>query len=392
MFPETAVILAGGLGTRVKKYLKGYPKSLLKIENKFFLEILIRNLVKYNFKKIIILSGYRGNKISNLYNNKVINFTKIECIREKKLMGTGGALSVLKNKIKNNFFLLNGDTYCDVDLRKIFFKNKKSLIKILLTKNNNKNNLKLNNLAITNELVTYSIKSNFMNAGIYLIKKEFLKIIQNTNSSLENDIIPDLIKNNLVEGIYVNFFFYDIGTPKNFRNANFFFKKYLLKPAAIFDRDGVINHDKNGYTYKTADFRFRKNVIKTINFLNKKNYYVFIITNQSGIGRGYYTLNDFYCLHSYVKKILINKSSFIHDVKFCPHHPKAKIKIYKKNCLCRKPNNLLFKEILQSYFINLDKSFMIGDNSSDEQMAIKSNLYFEYIDRDLYKQIKRIIN
>jgi len=79
----------------------------------------------------------------------------------------------------------------------------------------------------------------------------------------------------------------------------------LTKPAVFFDRDGVINHDKRGYTYKIKDFRLKKNVYKAINFLNKKDYHIFIITNQSGIARGFYNINDFFKLHIFIKKKLI---------------------------------------------------------------------------------------
>lgn len=391
MFPKTAVILAGGLGSRVKKYLKNKPKPLLKVENKFFLEILVRKLVKYNFNKILILVGYRGDEIARLFDDKYFNFTKIECIKENKLLGTAGALYSLKKKIKNNFILVNGDTYFDIDYTKIKFKKKSSLIKIVLTKKLDNKNFKLNNISIKNNLIFLKKNSNFMNGGIYLIKKKFLKSIKNTKSSLETDFIPDLIKMKLVEGEYFKDFFYDIGTPKNFIRASSIFKLNLTKPAVFFDRDGVINHDKRGYTFKIKDFRLRKNVYKAINFLNKKGYHIFIITNQSGIAKGFYNINDFFKLHIFIKKKLIKKSCFINDVKFCPHHPKGKIKNFKKICECRKPKNLLFKQLLSSNFINLKKSFMIGDSFSDFLMAKKSNLYFEYSSKDIFNQIKNII-
>lgn len=391
MFPKTAVILAGGLGSRVKKYLKNKPKPLLKVENKFFLEILVRKLVKYNFNKILILVGYRGDEIARLFDDKYFNFTKIECIKENKLLGTAGALYSLKKKIKNNFILVNGDTYFDIDYTKIKFKKKSSLIKIVLTKKLDNKNFKLNNISIKNNLIFLKKNSNFMNGGIYLIKKKFLKSIKNTKSSLETDFIPDLIKMKLVEGEYFKDFFYDIGTPKNFIRASSVFKSNLTKPAVFFDRDGVINHDKRGYTFKIKDFRLRKNVYKAINFLNKKGYHIFIITNQSGIAKGFYNINDFFKLHIFIKNKLIKKSCYINDVKFCPHHPKGKVKNFKKICECRKPKNLLFKQLLSSNFINLKKSFMIGDSFSDFLMAKKSNLYFEYSSKDIFNQIKNII-
>jgi NDP-sugar pyrophosphorylase family protein len=249
------------------------------------------------------------NYLHTLFHNKYINFTKIECIKENKLLGTAGALYTLKKKIKNNFILVNGDTYFDIDYTKIKFKKKSSLIKIVLTKKLDNKNLKLNSISIKNNLIFLKKNSDFMNGGIYLIKKKFLKSIKNTKSSLETDFVPDLIRMKLVEGEYFKDFFYDIGTPKNFIRASSIFKSNLTKPAVFFDRDGVINHDKRGYTYKIKDFRLRKNVYKAINFLNMKDYHIFIITNQSGIARGFYNINDFF-KYKHVDSIFSKKNKY----------------------------------------------------------------------------------
>ena len=94
------VILAGGKGTRIKKYLKNLPKPMLKFNKKHFLTYLINNISKYNFGKIYILTGYKSEIIYNKFNNKEFNFNKVVCLKEKKLLGTGGALRKLKKKIK----------------------------------------------------------------------------------------------------------------------------------------------------------------------------------------------------------------------------------------------------------------------------------------------------
>jgi len=78
------VILAGGIGNRIKKFTKKTPKPLIKINNKSFLDILIRQLAKYNFEKIYILAGYKGEQIYKKFNNKIYNFIKVKCFIEKK--------------------------------------------------------------------------------------------------------------------------------------------------------------------------------------------------------------------------------------------------------------------------------------------------------------------
>ena len=131
------VILCGGKGTRLKSLTKKIPKPLIKINDIPFLDYLINFYQKYDFKKIYLLAGYNGRKIKKVYEKKNFNFIDIEVIVEKKLMGTGGSLLQLKNKIKNDFILINGDSYVDYNFKKFEKLNKNFLGKILLSSKKN---------------------------------------------------------------------------------------------------------------------------------------------------------------------------------------------------------------------------------------------------------------
>lgn len=98
------VILAGGLGSRIKNITKKKPKPLIKFGKLSFLRNLINYFAKYNFNKIYIIAGYKGDLIKETFHNKIINLTKIECILEKNLKGTGGALNELKKKKNKKFY------------------------------------------------------------------------------------------------------------------------------------------------------------------------------------------------------------------------------------------------------------------------------------------------
>ena len=265
------VILAGGKGSRIKKYLKGSSKPMMRFNNKYFIEYIIQNFSKYNFNKIYILTGYRSKNIFKKFNKKIYNFVEIKCLKEKKLLGTGGALHILKKNKVNDFILLNGDTIFDIDLNKLIkSKNKNSLGSIALVKNNsNKNNRKLNNLKISNNYLSYNKKAMLMNGGVYYFKRGIFKYIKNKKISLENEILPKLIDKKIISGKHFPQFFFDIGTPKNFLKANKVLHKHFYKPAVFLDRDGVINYD-NGYVHKIKDFKFRPGVIKGLKLLCKK--------------------------------------------------------------------------------------------------------------------------
>tara|TARA_A100001011_G_scaffold398783_1_gene504441 strand:+ start:2248 stop:3441 length:1194 start_codon:yes stop_codon:yes gene_type:complete len=385
------VILAGGKGTRIKNYLNGKPKPMIKIKDIPFLSFIINHFSKFDLNKIYIMAGYRGGVIKKKYHGKIVNFTKIECLIEKKPLDTFGCLKLIKNKL-NDFYIVNGDTFFDVSLENLKIQSDKIGL-MTLTKNlNYPSNNKLSNLKMNKKKeILYKKKSNLMNGGLYFFKKEILNYLNNKSQSLENDIIPLLINKNRISGEFIkDKKFLDIGTKKNLqlikKNYKYFFEKF----AVFLDRDGVINYDK-GYTHKIKDFKFKTGVLQGLKKLYNKNYEIFIVTNQAGIAKGKYKIQDFVKLQKFIKTTLAKKNIFISDVKYCPFHPMAKIKKFRKRSNYRKPGNLMIKSIIKDRLINLNKSFMIGDKISDFKCASKSGIKFYYTQKNFKQLILSII-
>jgi len=136
--------------------------------------------------------------------------------------------------------------------------------------------------------------------------------------------------------------------------------------ALFLDRDGIINVDK-GYVYKIDEFQFQDGIFELIKLFEENGYITFIVTNQSGIGRGYYTIEDFEVLTKYMLKEFKKQNIDIVSVEFCPHNP-------DQNCQCRKPNTGMIDNILSRYNIDLDNSWLFGDKQSDIDLAINSNI------------------
>ena len=194
----------------------------------------------------------------------------------------------------------------------------------------------------------------------------------------------------MISGKIFDDFFLDIGTEEYYKKSSNLLIKNLKKPAVFLDRDGVINHDY-GYVHSTKNFEFKNGVIKGLKYLTQKNYYIFIVTNQAGIGKRIFSLEQFFELHKQLKDFFIKEKIYINDVKYSPFHIDAKIKKYKKKSGFRKPGNLMIKKILKNWDIILEKSFMIGDKNSDKICAEKSGLYFEFAKDNFYNQIKLLI-
>ena len=386
------VILAGGKGARISKLLGKYPKPMLKFNNKHFMQYIFNNVCKYNFKRIIILCGYRHNIFFKKFHNKNINFTKIVCVREKKLLGTGGALANLIGLRVNDFVLINGDTLFDVDIKLLVNSLDKNRIGITaLTKNKNQKSKKLNNLILKKNIIGVGKNSSLMNGGVYFFKKKIFKYIKKGNFSLENDLLPKFIKEKMINGKIFKNFFIDIGSRYYFKAAKNLLKKQYKKPAIFLDRDGVINYDY-GYVHKIENFKFRPGVLNGLKYLIKKNYNIFIVTNQAGLGKKIFTEENFFKLHKKIKEKLEKLNIFFNDVQYSPFHPKAKIKKYRKNLAMRKPGNKMIKNIKFNWDVDDKKSFMIGDKKIDKLAAKKSKLKFYYVERNFYKQVKSIVN
>lgn len=214
------VILAGGKGRRIKNYLNGTCKPLIKINGEPFLKYLVKKISRFKINSIIILAGYKGNQVYKIFHNKTINLKKIKCIVEKKPLGTGGALFLAKKFLSNKFLVINGDTVFNVDLNKIMkIKLAKNFAFLALTKSNKKKEGKLNNLNLKKNIITFDKIFKYQNAGIYLFKKDILDNFKsNTFCSLE-DIIEKKIKKNKVKGKYYKSYFLDIGTPRDLKLA-----------------------------------------------------------------------------------------------------------------------------------------------------------------------------
>lgn len=137
-----------------------------------------------------------------------------------------------------------------------------------------------------------------------------------------------------------------------------------MKKAIFLDRDGTINVEKH-YLHKIEDFEFLPGVIEGLRLLVKANYLLVIITNQSGIGRGYYSEKDFHKLNDWMLETLDEQHVKVSKVYYCPHLPDAKVKEYRVDCECRKPKLGMYMQAVKDFDIDLSQSFVIGDKIRD---------------------------
>ncbi|WP_336018677.1 D-glycero-beta-D-manno-heptose 1,7-bisphosphate 7-phosphatase [Fusobacterium polymorphum] len=145
-----------------------------------------------------------------------------------------------------------------------------------------------------------------------------------------------------------------------------------MKKAIFLDRDGTINVEKD-YIYKSEDLVFEEGTIEALKTFKNLGYILIVISNQSGIARGYFTEEDLNIFNNNMNEILKKNGVEIVEFYCCPHHPDG-IGEYKKVCECRKPNNKMIEDAIKKYNIAREKSYMIGDKTSDIGAGLKSNL------------------
>lgn len=145
-----------------------------------------------------------------------------------------------------------------------------------------------------------------------------------------------------------------------------------MKKAIFLDRDGTINVEKD-YIYKSEDLVFEEGTIEALKTFKNLGYILIVVSNQSGVARGYFTEEDLNIFNNNMNEILKKNGVEITEFYCCPHHPDG-IGEYKKICECRKPNNKMIEDAIKKYNIDREKSYMIGDKTSDIGAGIKSNL------------------
>lgn len=141
-----------------------------------------------------------------------------------------------------------------------------------------------------------------------------------------------------------------------------------MKKALFLDRDGVINVDY-GYVHKKDNFDFIDGIFDLVNAAKKLGYLTIIVTNQAGIGRGYYSENDFHELMSWVSEQFIINEGCIDDIYFCPYHPTHGIGVYLKDSSFRKPAPGMLKLAALEHNIDLSNSILVGDKETDIEAA-----------------------
>ncbi len=141
-----------------------------------------------------------------------------------------------------------------------------------------------------------------------------------------------------------------------------------MNKAVFFDRDGTLNEEVH-YLHKIEDFKWIEGAIDAIKYCNDNGYLAIVITNQSGVARGYYPESDIMKLYDWMNTDLAKCGAHLDGIYYCPHHPTGKVKEYAIECDCRKPKPGMLFKAQKDHNIDLKSSYLIGDSARDVECA-----------------------
>lgn len=361
---KQAVILAGGLGTRMKPLTNTIPKPMIAIYGKPFLAYLIELLKKNGIEEVIILIGYLHQQIEEYFGDGKKFGLKITYSYDPVEADTGTRVRNASRLFAKHFLLLYGDNYWPLNLSTLtrFYENKKKKATTVVFSNfdsSTKNNMLINENEIV-EIYDRERKKKYLNVvdiGFFILDRDIIGLLPSNNCSLEEVILQKLIKDRQLAGFLTHHKYYSLTNPDRIKGIEAYFEK---KKVVFLDRDGVINEKAPhaGYITSWKQFQFLERALDALKLLVKKHYIIFIVTNQAGVGRGFMTLNDLDTIHKNLKSQLAKHGITIQGIYSCIHG-------WHDGCFCRKPNPGLFFRAASDYQINLFESYCIGDDPRD---------------------------
>lgn len=391
-----AVIMAGGKGTRLSSVLKDIPKPMVDFAGKPLLERQIDNLKENGITDIILVVGHLGEVIQNYFGDGTEYGVNIEYFAENEPLGTAGALYYLRERLTDDFLLVFGDLYININFGRFYDYHKSKNAQITLYAHPNSHPYD-SDIIVADEdgkVIEWSFKNsertdcykNLVNAGVYVISPLALsKICENSKTDLEKDLIVPSVSGGGIYAYRCTEYVKDIGTPERLQKAVSDFENGVAeqrnltnKQKCVFlDRDGTVNRHV-GFLRSADQMELESSAAEAIRLLNESEYLVIIVSNQPVIARGECTFAELERIHNKMYTLLGQEGAYADDLYFCPHHPdkgfEGEVAELKIRCDCRKPNTGMIDRAVHEHNIDLADSWIIGDTTLDIQTGKNAGL------------------
>lgn len=384
---KQAIILAGGLGTRLRNTVPGLPKCMAPVAGQPFLKYVIRYLLSKGVEKFIFSLGYKHEIIEEFLENEFPTLN-CQCSIEDEPLGTGGAIQLAcRRASEHNIIVVNGDSLFEADIQKAFSFHLQNDAEctLLLKPMTNFTRYGVVEVDDAGTVKSFKEKQSFatgdINAGVYILNVEgFLDQNFPEKFSFEKDYLEKYFPRKKIFGMIQDEYFIDIGVPQDYERAQQELEQIPLHlenvdPAwTIFlDRDGVINYEKeNNYILKWDEFQFYPRVTEAIYLLAKKFSKIVVISNQRGVGRGLMGEQDLLDIQQKMKLRIEEAGGRIDKIYYCTAS--------EATHFYRKPNPGMALQAVKDFpSIDLSKTIMVGNKLTDMQFGRNAGTYTVYL-------------
>ena len=384
---KEAIILAGGLGTRLREALPDLPKCMAPVNGRPFLFYVINYLRSQGIEKFIFSLGFR-HEVIEAYLNAEFSTLNFQCLIEKEPLGTGGAILASCYKASEQTVLVvNGDTIFKVDVVKAFIAHNKHRSDCTLILKPMENSDRYGVVELNNDDSIKSFKekqfykTGLINGGVYILNTEqFLAEELPSKFSFEKEYLEKYFETRKICGTVQDEYFIDIGIPEDYLRVQQELKQPALnlenidKEWTLFlDRDGVINYEKkDDYIRNWQEFKFYEGAKEALKTLAEKFGIIIVVSNQRGISKGLMTEEDLANIHRNMQHEIESSGGRIDGIYYCTA-------IDSKDPY-RKPNPgmaFLAKQDLPE--IDFSKSIIAGNKPSDMLFGKNVGIYSVYI-------------
>lgn len=373
-----AVVLAGGLGTRLAHLVPDVCKPMAPVAGRPFLRYVLDQLAAEGFRRAVIADGYRREQIESFF-GAFYRGLEIVYSPENSPLGTGGAvrraLSLCKGEAA---FVLNGDTYLDCDFGAMEASLVKGVDAVLAVKRlRDFDRYGTIGLAPDGSIDAFTEKrpcaDGIINAGVYLVRTSALSAMPE-RFSLELAWLEPLAGTGRLRAVSCDGLFIDIGVPGDYMRA----QSLLASRAggwrlALFDRDGTLNVDKV-HTYRVEDLEIVEPMVSIVRRYSEDGAYkVVVVTNQAGIAKGLYGVDEMNAFNEALVSALLARGCRVDAFYHCPHHPDV-----TGPCACRKPAPGMLLAAIRDFDADPGECVMYGDSETDRLAATAAGIRFEW--------------
>ncbi|HEX5652907.1 MAG TPA: HAD-IIIA family hydrolase [Chitinophagaceae bacterium] len=387
MIIKEAIILAGGLGTRLRESVPDLPKCMAPVAARSFLFYVINYLRSQGVEEFIFSLGYKQELIVD-YLHKEFSTLKYKCVIEEEPLGTGGAIQLACREVAGkNVIIANGDTVFKADLHKAaqFHLHLQAECTLLLKPMRNFDRYGVVELEETHLLKSFKEKKwyeqGLINGGLYLLHvPRFLEEEFPSRFSFEKDYLEKFYTRRRIYGQVQDEYFIDIGIPGDYEKAQQEFKPAALDLSKIdktwtlfLDRDGVINVDKQGsYIFSPEEFVFTEGGPALFKKLTERFGKILVVTNQRGVGRELMTEKTLNAIHQKMLEDINQAGGRIDEIYYCTsvHNDDPR----------RKPNpGMAYQAKADFPGIDLTRAIVVGNNISDMKFGRNAGLFTVFV-------------